>query len=115
MSTKSDSDRAAKRQHSGDAHAQPTSSDCSLGEPTTQDIIELLPTLAPPEGPGEIGRLGGYRVIKVLGAGGMGVVYQAEDPQLKRPVALKVMKPVLAANEAAAARFIREAQAMAAL
>src|SRR5207237_2929809 len=46
--------------------------------------------LKPPEGPEELGRLGPYRVLKVLGAGGMGVVFQAEDPQLKPPVALTV-------------------------
>src|SRR5205823_781872 len=71
--------------------------------------------LAPAEGPDEMGRLGGYRVLKVLGSGGMGVVFLAEDPQLRRPVALKVMKPSLAANRTAHQRFVREARAMAAV
>jgi serine/threonine protein kinase len=71
--------------------------------------------LAPPQGPGEIGRLGPYRVVRLLGAGGMGLVLEAEDPQLKRHVALKVMRPALAADEGARRRFLREAQATAAL
>jgi serine/threonine protein kinase len=76
---------------------------------------ELYDFLAPPQGPGELGRLGQYRVLKVLGAGGMGVVFQAEDMQLKRVVALKAMRPALAASPTAKQRFVREAQAAAAL
>ena len=71
--------------------------------------------LAAAQSPDEIGRLGGYRVLRVLGSGGMGVVFEAEDPRLKRHVALKVMKPDLAANPQSRHRFLREAQAMAAL
>src|SRR5207302_3265782 len=47
--------------------------------------------------------------------GGMGIVFQAEDPQLQRLVALKVMKPGLAASSSARQRFLREARAAAAL
>jgi ribosomal protein S27E len=71
--------------------------------------------LAPPQAPGELGRLGPYRVLKVLGHGGMGIVFQAEDPQLKRLVALKAMLPHLAANPTARQRFLHEAQAAARL
>jgi formylglycine-generating enzyme required for sulfatase activity/serine/threonine protein kinase len=76
---------------------------------------QLLRLLSPPEAPGEIGRLGCYRVLKVLGAGGMGAVFQAEDPVLKRQVALKVMLPGLVTSESHRLRFLREAQAAAAV
>ena len=76
---------------------------------------ESFDFLTPPQQPGELGRLGGYRVLKVLGQGGMGVVFHAEDPQLKRPVALKAMKPALATNTVARQRFVIEAQATAAV
>jgi len=69
--------------------------------------------LSPPQAADEMGRLGTYRVLKVLGAGGMGVVFHAEDAQLQRPVALKVMKQSFADGEAARQRFLREAQATA--
>jgi serine/threonine protein kinase len=76
---------------------------------------EDYPFLAPPQGPDELGRLGSYVVRKVLGIGAMGVVFEAEDPHLKRPVALKVMKPSLAAFPEYHRRFLREAQLAAAL
>ena len=58
---------------------------------------------------------GKYRVLGELGRGGMGVVYRAEDTTLKRPVALKFLSEDLSASPAARARFLREAQAAAAL
>ena len=76
---------------------------------------ELFDFLAPAQGPGELGRLGDYRILKVLGSGGMGVVFHAEDPALERPVAVKAMLPNLAASAAARRRFLREGRAAAAL
>jgi WD40 repeat protein len=78
----------------------------------TRDVLAFL---TPPQASDEIGRLGGYRVLKLLGAGGMGVVFHAEDVQLKRPVALKIMRLGMAADDTARRRFVREARAMAAL
>ena len=59
--------------------------------------------------------LGPFRILNVLGVGGMGVVLKAEDPNLSREVALKVMKPEVAAGALAKQRFLREARATAAI
>ena len=56
-----------------------------------------------------------YRILHKLGAGGMGVVYLAEDTSLKRKVALKILQQSLAANRKHLERFQREAEAVAAL
>ncbi len=74
------------------------------------DFADDLSYLVPAQQPDEIGRLGDYRVLQILGRGGMGVVFRAEDPRLKRQVALKVMKPSIAASKSAKDRFLREAQ-----
>jgi tRNA A-37 threonylcarbamoyl transferase component Bud32 len=67
------------------------------------------------ESPDSLQQLGPYRVEGVLGSGGMGIVYRAEDTQLRRTVALKVMKREAANKPAARQRFLREARAAAAL
>jgi serine/threonine protein kinase len=69
--------------------------------------------LAPPQAPGEMGRLGPYVVRRMLGTGGMGLVLEAEDPHLQRPVALKIMHAALAGNESYRERFLQEARAAA--
>jgi TolB-like protein/predicted Ser/Thr protein kinase len=58
---------------------------------------------------------GKYRIVDEIGAGGMGVVYKAEDLKLKRTVALKFLPPELAQLPDFKERFLREAQAAAAL
>jgi tetratricopeptide (TPR) repeat protein len=61
--------------------------------------------------------LGRYRVIDVLGSGGMGVVYRAYEPELDRMVALKVIRPRMGVDSNASylARFVREGRTMAKL
>ncbi|MEV0684097.1 serine/threonine-protein kinase [Nocardia sp. NPDC050378] len=63
--------------------------------------------------PGAI--VGGYRVIKVLGAGGMGTVYLAQNPSLPRRDALKVLSGDLSTDSEFRARFEREANLAAGL
>ncbi|MCX7935120.1 MAG: protein kinase, partial [Planctomycetota bacterium] len=63
--------------------------------------------------PGQM--VGKYRIIKKIGAGGMGEVYQAEQTNLKRVVAIKTLAAAYAADAAFLARFVREARLAAAL
>ena len=59
--------------------------------------------------------LGPYQIASQLGQGGMGVIYQAADPRLKRTVAIKLLPPDLTRDETAKQRFLQEAQAASAL
>lgn len=74
-----------------------------------------FPFLQPALQPDELGRLGTYRVLRLLNKGSMALVFQAEDVTLHRPVALKVMKPGLSGNPIAWQRFLREARILAAI
>jgi hypothetical protein len=67
-----------------------------------------------PEAP-RLERIGAYPVRGELGHGGMGIVYLAEDPNLKRRVAIKVLPSGAAGEPEGLARFRREAQLLAAM
>ncbi|MDX2035247.1 MAG: serine/threonine-protein kinase [Isosphaeraceae bacterium] len=112
---------------------------CRLGEkPTVEEYLErypecaeelrvLLPTVgflergrserARPKS-GEFpafGRLGEFRILREVGRGGMGIVYEAVQESLGRRVAVKVLPRPLASDERARERFLREARAIARL
>jgi hypothetical protein len=80
--------------------------------PTPDSPSYRPPLLSPEETPA---RLGGCEIARLIGQGGMGLVYQAYDPALKRWVAIKILSPHLASDPVARLRFAREAQAAAAV
>ncbi len=87
--------------------------DLNTGIEGTGDPPVSLAFLTPPLGPDELGWLAHYRILKVLGQGGMGIVFLAEDTQLLRHVALKVIRPEVGQSLSNRQRFLREARAMA--
>src|SRR5579862_3642228 len=60
-------------------------------------------------------KLGPYKILEPLGIGGMGEVYRARDPRLKRDVAIKVIRAGFGLRSDMERRFLREARAVSAL
>jgi serine/threonine protein kinase len=92
--------------------------------PVPLAAIAVTDALAPAESdrpevpdalPPELARHERYRVVRLLGAGGMGAVYEAEHRVMQRPVALKVINRAYTASAAALERFRREVRAAARL
>jgi tetratricopeptide (TPR) repeat protein/predicted Ser/Thr protein kinase len=80
------------------------------GMPASQTLPASPPSEIQHERGGRVGR---YQTLEVLGRGGMGVVYRAYDPELARPVALKLVRADRREQDDLRKRLVREAQAMA--
>lgn len=85
--------------------------------PPGAQIADLLAqgVLAPASNPRYAAELGAYQIVSYIGRGGMGIVLKAYEESLNRTVALKILRPELADDQAALLRFEREAKAAAAL
>jgi WD40 repeat protein/serine/threonine protein kinase len=110
-----ESDEVAMRKHLRDCpHCQQVMSDLEAGH-TPRPPAGAFAFLAPSQTPGSLGRLADYEVLCVVGQGSTSVVLQALDPARQRVVALKLLAPHLATSNTARQRFLRQAQAMAAV
>jgi serine/threonine protein kinase len=113
----------ATRVLSGFSSSDAFRSQLSIGEPTkrledhcvawTESMARQL--LSPASHPEMMGRIGRYEVERLIGSGGMGIVFKAIDTELNRPVAIKILAPYLAGSGPARQRFAREARAAAAV
>jgi serine/threonine protein kinase len=90
-----------------------TAATASVPGPQTENAAIRIDTIRPPLRPGDSFK--GFEVLKILGQGGMGVVYKARQQSLNRLVALKLLNSQLASSEEFAARFDREAKVLASL
>ena len=79
----------------------------------TTELDQIIGILAPTDDPRMMGRVGSYEIVGVIGSGGMGIVLKGLDTALNRYVAIKLLRPVLAASVTARIRFAREGQATA--
>jgi WD40 repeat protein len=88
-----------------------------LGRPGPDQTAEesALRFPGPPTREGPLGQLGRYHIVRELGRGGFGFVFEAYDERLRCRVAVKVLRPELAAGAAHRGRFLREARVAAAV
>jgi len=87
----------------------------SPSDDTLSAVDDLGLRLMPATDKSVIGRMAHYDIIRCLGRGGMGTVFEAFDTKLYRPVAIKFMASSLAASSKARSRFLREARVAASI
>ena len=91
------------------AHAQ-------VGDFIASPAADLAGSIAAPGDAGTLsGRTGAYEILSLIGRGGMGEVYLAQDSRLERKVAVKLLRPELTGNPDALRRFEQEARAASSL
>jgi tRNA A-37 threonylcarbamoyl transferase component Bud32 len=101
---------------SGPAPPAPASIPKTTGIPPGQSVSEsAIVDLAAAEPPRAGGTVGRYRLLQLVGRGGMGEVYAAHDPELDRKIAIKIMRADTYPDGIEAARLMREAQTIAKL
>ncbi len=98
-----------------DSRSLATSVESSPIPPIENAVAWVVNLLKPAQDSHSIGMLDGWPVREVIGQGGMGVVLKVWDEELHRPLAVKLLSPMLASNGASRQRFFREAQAAAAV
>jgi WD40 repeat protein/serine/threonine protein kinase len=110
--------RPALRQRVEELLRSHQEADTFLNVPAVEQLVAAEASLAflgPSREGDALGRLDHYEVLEVVGRGGTGVVLRARDTKLLRVVAIKTLAPRLAASATARQRFVREAQAAAAV
>ncbi|MCA9660521.1 MAG: serine/threonine protein kinase, partial [Myxococcales bacterium] len=94
------------------AGSEPSTGELALAEEEGEGVPAPLPERKPWMPPDFSGRvLGGrYRILELLGFGGMATVYEAEHVKIKKRVAVKILNPDYADDQEIAHRFLQEAQ-----
>lgn len=93
----------------------PSTTEVNTAPAARRSLQRLQKLFAPPASNKELGRLGDYAILALLGEGATGAVFAAEDLVHKRRLALKVLRPELAADATALQRFLRGAHSAAKL
>ncbi len=105
--------KTPSRNRAGDPTREPTPQAIPDPITTLPDVAEPGVNASTPPGPGSA--VGRYRLLHLVGRGGMGEVYAAHDPELDRKVAIKILRADTYADDVESARLLREAQSVAKL